>query len=169
MPTVKTLTATTPNELKDLSGCVHDAYFEHEQVVFDEATRTVTVPFAQEGGQWVELADSQLPEPELLREKKWWRSAVYRVPLLRCEVVVHKARSVDVGPEDAPLDPGMLDHIEYDSGSGSIMFRTVTGPQITARVHSLRVDIAVTDAVALHVRRRHGLFGIITDRIGGDR
>jgi hypothetical protein len=165
MATVRTLTAATPEQLKEIGGSVHDAYFEHEKVVFDEGARTVTVPFAQEGGRWLELSNAVLPEPEFL--KKTWRYEEYRVPFLRCEVVVRAARSVDLGPEDTLIDPGMLDHIEYDSAAAQVLIRTVTGPQITVQVDSVQVDVVITDTVALHVRRKQGRFGVVTDKPEG--
>jgi hypothetical protein len=158
MSIVKRLRATTPEELEEVAGCVHDAYFEHEQVVFDEAACTVTVPFVQEGGEWLELPHASLPEPEVLR--KTWRYKEYRVPFLRCEVVVHSARSVHLGPKDTFPDPGMLDYIEYDSAGAQVLIRAVTGPEISVQVDSLQLEMVITDAVALNVRRRRGWVGV---------
>ena len=156
MQGTKTFRATAAADLEAAGGAVHDAYFDPADVIFDRDATAVNLPFLQEGGDWVGL-----PGPALINEN--WRYREYDVPLFRCVLTIHAARSYRVGPEGRD-EPGMLDYVVFDDAKGVVVVRTVTGPPLVAEVDDLDVRVVVSDIVGGRVRRRVGkLLGIHRD------
>jgi hypothetical protein len=58
------VTARTAEELREISGLLHDAWIDLEGSDYDAEARTVVVAFAQEAGAFKEL-----PRQELVRRR----------------------------------------------------------------------------------------------------
>jgi hypothetical protein len=89
-PVIRRLHATTPEELYEIGGWAHDAYFAWEEVEFDALRRTVVVPFAQQPPD-----DVEAPRAELVRERRVGGS-VFKVPFLRYRLVVRGATRCEI-------------------------------------------------------------------------
>jgi hypothetical protein len=87
---IRRLHATTPEELYEIGGWAHDAYFAWEEVEFDALQRTVVVPFAQQPPD-----DVGAPRAELVRERRVGGS-VFKVPFLRYRLVVRGATRCEI-------------------------------------------------------------------------
>jgi hypothetical protein len=146
-----TWTAESVPELDEISGVVHDAWFDVDEVVRDRAAGTVTVPFAQDPGQFD--ADEQCrddPRPQLLR--RTWRYTEERVPFIRG--VLRVGHVVALSEDDEFGDAAMLLGTSYDEATRRVTVRAASG-NVTAVVERLGVTVEIhPHEVALYVRRR---------------
>jgi hypothetical protein len=142
-----------------VSGVIHDAYLEADEVQYDQAARLVSVPFAQEWGDWSPLDEDagrrDAPRPEPMR--KTWRHTEERVPFMRGLLQVRNVTSFSA--DQTVGDARMLLGIRYDAAAGRVTIDGVSG-NLAALVDALDVTAQLRpDEVALYVRRRHWWFG----------
>jgi hypothetical protein len=105
-----TLTARTPEDLGLLGGWLHDAYFEHEEITFDQGSQVVAIPFAQEAGNAMR---SPLASEHLRRT---WRYEDWRIPFFRGSLTGRDAAGFDQD-ESGTGEPEMLGGISYSDGA----------------------------------------------------
>jgi len=157
-PGVTTWHAETPDGLEEVSGVIHDAWFDIDGVRYDETTQVLIIPFAQEGG-WGPMLDDpawrDAPKPELVRTS--WRYRDERVPFVRGTLRITAVESVTL--DQGAGDAAMLLELLYDSATRRLTVEGVSG-DLVARVHRLDVTAELVNEVALYVRRRHGLLGV---------
>lgn len=101
--------ASTPQELRAVSGAIHDAYFDPDEVVFDESAGQLLVPFAQEAGPWWEP-----PPKQLIRRTRLFSE--YRVPFMSGTLKVHHVTAVEC--DEGWGDMGMLTGSTTTHGGG---------------------------------------------------
>ena len=150
--------AESVGDLPEISGVIHDAYFDADAVRYDAAARTVCIPFAQEWDSPPLDADpawQAVPQPVFVR--KAWRYTEERVAFMRgvLRVADVNAFSADAGAGDA----GTLLGIAYDSLSGRLTIEGVSG-DLAALIG--RIDVTAElhpGEVGVFVLRRRGLFG----------
>ena len=153
-----TWNAESAEALAEISGVIHDAWFDADDVQYDAAAQTLCVPFAQEW-DWPPLNEGpewqKAPRPEFLR--KTWRFTEERVPFMRGVLRVRHVTSfsADAGVGDA----GMLLDVEHDPHAGKLTIHGVSG-DLAALI--VRIDVTAElrpDEVALYVSRRRGRLG----------
>jgi hypothetical protein len=155
-----TLTARTPEDLGPLDGWLHDAYFEYEEIAFDQGSQVVAIPFAQEAGNAI---PSPLASEHLRRT---WRYEDWRIPFFRGSLTVRDAAGFDQD-ESGTGEPGMLGGISYSDGA--LRVATVTGPALVIPVGRLDLELALGEEVSFWVRRRIGRWtSAESDRREGD-
>lgn len=146
-----TWTAERVAELEEISGIVHDAWFEVDEVVDDRVDGTLTIAFAQE--PWQLDADEQsrdAPQPEFLR--RTWRYEEQRVPFIRGVLRVRYV--VAISADEGFGDAAMLLGTSYDEATQRLTVQGVSG-NLTAVVERLGVTVEILpDEVALYIRRR---------------
>lgn len=150
--------ATTEAELVEISGVIHDSWFDSEMTAYDEAAKTVTVEFGQTW-EWSPLQSAPewhgAPATEVVRQT--WRYTEERVPFMRGVLRIHHVLSLSSEPEWG--DARMLSTVTYDETSGCVDVVGVSG-NLTAVVSALQVTTELMpQEVAFFVRRRRGLFG----------
>jgi hypothetical protein len=158
---VTTWHAEFADDLAELGGVVHDAWFDIDGVVHDEACQTLVIPFAQEwewGPMLEDPAWPDAPKPELTRTT--WRYREERVPFMRGTLRIADVESVAI--DKGARDAAMLLGIRYDSTTRSITVEGVSG-NLLVRVQRLHVTVEFLPEVVLYVRRRHGRFGGASD------
>jgi hypothetical protein len=153
--------ATSHDELRQIGGWVHDAYFDWERVDFDAANGVVVVRFEQEP---TDEAECSQPGARLVGRGRLG-ARIYRVPFVRCTATIRHATGCAVEERDRD-DPGMLDVIE-PGGPGEIVFVAVTGPGLRVAVDEIDVQIAMTDELAFYIRRTD--FGLGTSDAPWDK
>ncbi len=143
------LTVTRPEELELVTYWVHDAYFDYEDASFSEADSRTTMAFSQESG-WGDRHAS-MPNPQLLKRTLFSRH--YRVPFVRCYLVVENALGMSV--DDAGRgDPGMLNEVTFAASRRQVGIDAVVGPSIVVPVSDLMLRVLVTQQVVLETRRK---------------
>jgi hypothetical protein len=153
---VTTWAAESIEALEELSGVIHDAYFDADDVRYDGAARVLRVPFAQE---WPAINEregrSGGQQPKSVPRS--WRRKEKRVPFMRGLVSVAHVDSF--APDESAGDAGILLGISYDADARRLTIEGVSGV-LAALVE--RIDVTVElreDEVALYVVRRRGLLG----------
>ena len=146
---VEALAVTREEDLELVTGWVHDAHFDYEEASFSEAASRGTVPFAQESG-WGDR-HSSMPNPQLLRRTLFSRQ--YRVPFVRCLLVIENALEMSVD-EAGREDPGMLDEVTFDATRREVRLAAVVGPGIVVLVTDLNLRVIVTQEVVVEVCRK---------------
>jgi len=142
---VRSFHAASIDELRAIAGATHDAHFDPDEVVHDEAAHTLVVPFAQEAGEWQEM-----PQMELVRRS--WRVDEYRVPFMRGALTIHDV--VEIQVKDGWGDMGMLVGVGFDESAMQVKLKSESTLRVT--VSNLRVEADLTDEVVGHARRRVG-------------
>jgi hypothetical protein len=151
--------AESGEALEEISGVIHDAYFDADAVEYEASAQTLRVPFAQ-GWDGLLLDKEpewqQAPQPEVLR--RTWRYTEERVPFMRGVIYVRHVESfvADAGAGDA----GMLLGIDYDADTRKLRIGGVSG-DLVALVG--RIDVTAelrSDEFALYVSRRCGRLGV---------
>ncbi len=140
--------ATSADELREIAGWVHDAYFAWEEVDFDREAAVVTVPFQQEPTHEAECGQAGA---RLVKRGRFGRH-VYRAPFVRCTLTIRRAQTCaidDLGRDE----PGMLTVVEADGASGGVLIEAMTGPDVRVRADAIEVEIAMSDELAFHIRR----------------
>jgi hypothetical protein len=163
---VSTWNAESPEALQEVSGVIHDAYFDAGHVRYDHAARLLSVPFAQEWGDWWPLDEDaerhDAPRPEPVR--KTWRYTEERVPFMRGLLRVRHVTSFTADAEAG--DAGTLLGVRYDAATRRLTIDGVSG-NLAATVENLEVTAELrSDEVALHVARRHGWLGSSSTPLG---
>ena len=148
--------AASADQLREISGLIHDSYFDIDDVEHDAAAGTLSIAFAQRCDR-PPLCDDpdwqRAPQPEFVR--KTWRYTESRVPFMRGSLVVKQLESFTLDP--AAGDAGMLLSVSHDEATGMLTIDGVSGA-LEARVR--RVDVVAElapDEVALYVRCRRGI------------
>jgi hypothetical protein len=147
---MRLIVATTREELDRIP--VHDAWFDVDEVVQDEAKRTLVLPFAQEPDQ---TADA--PEPQLVRRRRL--SNEYRAPLVGWVLTVHNVR--EVRAKEGWADMGMLLGVAFDAVRRQLTIES--NGKLDAVVDALRVEASGGTDVVRWSRRRIGPFGVVSD------
>jgi hypothetical protein len=157
--------ATGQTGTDEISGVLHDAYGDPELVSFDGPGGVLTFPVAQEIDTWMDVPDG------VARTRAWKRRHLpgrsLSVPFMQVNVTVRSAASFQLGPENID-DPWMLVEVAFDSTEGRLVFERMTGPLLTVKVQELSMEAAVTDHVAVTVRRRVWLLGAESDALDGE-
>lgn len=146
--------AQTADALDVISGVIHDALLDIDDVEHDAAAWTLTIPFAQDWGQ---AADAEeVPEAELVAVT--WRYREEKVPFMRGLLRIANVRGVEL--DRGIGDAAMLLGLRYDGDTSRLTIDGVSG-DIVATVDRLDVTCELSrDEVAMYVRRRHSrLFG----------
>jgi hypothetical protein len=158
---VNTWKAQCAADLDEISGVVHDAWFDADELVHDRAAGTLAVPFAQES-EW-----QGAPRTQFLR--RTWRYTEERVPFMHG--VLRVGHVVAVSQDENAGDAAMLLGVRYDESTRRVTVEGVSG-SVTAVVERLDVTAELhPDEVALYVRRRRShIFGAESDvPLWGDR
>jgi hypothetical protein len=79
-----TLHAASIEELTQIGGWVHDAYFDWRRIEFDAGAGVVTVPFAQQPAE----AGAGEIAPRVVDRTRFLRLPILEVPFVRCLVTV---------------------------------------------------------------------------------
>lgn len=149
----------------EISGVLHDAYGDPRLVSFDESAGVLTFPVAQEIDTWMDVPDG------VARTRAWKRRHLpgrsLSIPFMQVNVAVRSATSFQLGPENVD-DPWMLEEIAFDATPRRLVVESMTGPLLTVEVQELSVEAAVTDHVAVMVRRRVWALGAESDASEGD-
>jgi hypothetical protein len=157
--------ATGQTGTEEISGILHDASGDAELVSFDEPGGVLTFPVAQEIDTWMDVPDG------VARTRAWKRRHLpgrsLSVPFMQVNVTVRSATSFQLGPDNVD-DPWMLVEIAFDRTEGRLVFERMTGPLLTVQVRELSMEAAVTDHVAVTVRRRVWALGAESDALEGD-
>jgi hypothetical protein len=148
----------------EISGALNDAYGDRELLSFDEPRGVLTFPVAQEIDTWMDVPG--VPRTRALK-RRYLPAVSLSIPFMQVNVLVRSAVSFQLGPENVD-DPWILDEVAYDPVEGRLAFEPVIGPRLTVRVQELAVEAAVTDHVAVTVRRRVGLLGAESDAPDGE-
>jgi hypothetical protein len=147
VPVIKRLAATDPDALPEISGWLHDAYFDTANLTFDERDGTVTILLEQEPLEH----HQQLPSPEHIRKTALYDE--FAMPYLRCILRIAGASSLRL-PEDAEL-LSMLLGLRYDP-AGRVRVQVDTAEWIDIAVDHLDVELEITDTIEQIRRRRVG-------------
>lgn len=155
-----TYRADSPAGLREISGVVHDAWFDFDDVRYDSAERTLVVPFAQE---WpASLRDDpewrDAPEPEVVRTTRRFREE--RVPFMAGMLQIGEAEAVELDPNSG--DSGAVNLVRYSGRRRTVVVDCVSG-DLQARVSRIDVTAEIVNEVALYVRRRTGLLGACSE------
>ena len=147
------LTAEDVQGLREVSGAIHDAHFDPDDLRFVSSDATLVVPLLQEG--W---PSGPTPSRELVSES--WRVREYRVALFHGELRVRHVLSM---PQRGDWgEQGMLDALAVDSAKREV--RLEAGGFLHVPVSRLEIEVEISDSVSGYVRRRVGKFtGIATD------
>jgi hypothetical protein len=130
---------------------VGDAYFEADAINYDAAIGTLEVPFEQEPWDPDSGADSSSWE---LTKRTWWKRE-YRVPFLRCAVIVRNVVRVDGLDTFGRDDPFVLTAVAWNESREAV--EIVAGSSVLlAVVRRFDVEQVVTDEVATWRRRSVG-------------
>ena len=140
------LRATAPGELEAISGLIHDAHFDYDEVAFDEGQRTLTIPFHQEVQSWSRGRGE--PPWESVRSTRWYQE--YRVPFYRGRLTVHHVTAFE-GVADSGAPPELVG-IRYDGARGRVTIDD--WGEIHVGVERLEVTAELTDEATLTMRRR---------------
>ncbi len=146
--------ATSSEDLPQVGGWVHDAYFDWDRISFDAARGVVSVPFSQEPADVEECGQ---PGAQLVGRSRFG-ARVYKVRFVRCTATIGLARGYAVDNRHRD-DPGMLNLVEATE-PGEIVFVPVTGPEVRIAVDGIDVRVEMTDELAFYVRRTEHIFGI---------
>ena len=155
--------AESAQDLAQAGGVIADSWFDVNDVVHDEDTRTLTLRFAQDW-DWSPIRDeaewADAPRPEPIR--RTWRYREEHVSFMRGTLHIGTVDAVDTDPTFG--DSAMLLRVDYDDDddAGILTVRSVSG-NLNARVERVDVSIELVNDVALLVRRRHGFFGGISE------
>ena len=135
--------ATTPEQLLEVAGVTHDAYFDARDIVHDESRQMIVIPFAQEAGPW-----DGTRQDELVRRSRL--SSEYRVPFTRGFLTIRHV--VGTQSTDGWGDMGMLVGLDFDDARKQV--RLESGSYLRVTVSELLVEVEVTDEVVGHAPRR---------------
>ena len=137
--------AEDERSLREISGAVHDAYFDSAAIEHSAEEGTVTIPFHQEGWSDGPGADSRLVA-------ETWRFREYRVAFFHGTLTVRHVRTV-AQPEGWDHS-GMLLGVHFKSAASEVRVCAVDCLRLT--VDALHVAVAISENVAGYVRRRSG-------------
>ena len=138
--------ASTPQELYEVGGWVHDAHFDWQQIEWDAEQRTVTIPFWQES-----TGETNQAGPEFVAKRRFG-ATVLKVPFVRCRLIVRQATGVQIA-SDGRDEPGMLNYVDFHSRSASIRVKAAIGPGVSIAVNAIDVEIALTDEAEFWKKR----------------
>jgi hypothetical protein len=146
---VTTWHAEFVEDLAEVAGAVHDAWFDIDDLVHDVASQTLVIPFAQEwdwGRMREDAAWRDAPKPELTRAT--WRYREERVPFMRGALRIASVESVAI--DERAGDAAMLLGIRYDVTTRAVTVEGVSG-NVSAHVQDLdddRSDASAPPAVS---------------------
>jgi hypothetical protein len=151
--------AHSAEALGEISGVIHDAYFDYDEVRYDPEAGVVRVPFGQ-AWDWPPLNEDpewrDAPRTEFVR--KTWRYTQERVPFMRGVLMIRQVQTFT--PDARAGEAGMLLSLDHDAGSGKLTVNAVSG-DLVAVVSSVDVEADLRpDEVALWVVRRRGRIGV---------
>ena len=152
--------AKSAGDLNEISGVIHDAWFDIDDVAYDQAAGSLCIAFAQD---WKQLPEAQArgdaPAAQLVR--RTWRYTEEHVPFARGDLRIEHV--VAVRTDEAMGDAGMLLGVSYDQSARRLIVEGVSG-SLMASIKRLGVTAELhADQVAVYVRRRRGLLGGISD------
>ena len=150
--------ATSTKQLEEISGLIHDSYFDLDDVEYDAAAGTLSVAFAQ-SQDWSPLsldpAWHDAPQTEVLAKTRGYTEE--RVPFVRGLLVVTQVVSATL--DSAAGEAAMLLGIGYEEAVRELTIEGVSG-NLVARVKRLHVVAELQpNEIALYVRRRRGRIG----------
>jgi hypothetical protein len=155
------VTEPAPEQMRRVDRVIHDGVMDADQVVFDAATGTVTIPFAQEPDNFEDLPGPPLERPVLRRTT--WRYREYRVPLYRAVLLLRRVRSFDMGTTGEAW--GYLTQLKWEPWLSRIRIPLGARDDAVAVVESFDLEVRLTAGRAGSIRRRIGRFTAIeTDR-----
>jgi hypothetical protein len=158
------IVATGQTGIDEVSGVMNDAYGDRELLSFDEPRGVLTFPVAQEIDTWMDVPGAPRTRA---RKRRYLPGMSLSIPFMQVNVVIRSAMSFRLGPENVD-DPWILDEVAYDPTERRLAFEPVIGPRLTVKVQELSMEAAVTDHLAVTVRRRVGLLGAESDSPDGE-
>lgn len=139
---VVTLTASTPEELREIAQAIDLARVDRPNVRHYEAEGRVVVRFAKEGGAWPELPTKQLA-------RRTWLFTVHLVPFLRGALTIHHVVELG-GFQDWR---GALTGLDFDPRRRCVELDADYG-MLSATVSALLVEAELSGEIAFLTRRR---------------
>ena len=148
MTVVATIDATHVDSLVTVSGWAHDAHLLSAAPDLAVHDGQVSIEFQQEPLD----NELDLPRREFVR-RSWWATE-YRLPFVRCRLMVASARSIVVPNGDLLGDDTLLG-VSWNAKKSRVDVDTGWGP-IAVNVGALNVRLEITDEVVSVRRRRVG-------------
>ncbi len=140
------LTITDPDTLGEISGEIHDSYFDIEDVEFDAANSVLTIPFRRWSDEEARLVGEDPPATGWRRlfatvlEKSW------EAPWYRWILRIHHANSYELR-DGARIGGGDFHEISYDPARNLVIVDGNLPVTIEARVQALAVQVQQTDQI----------------------
>jgi hypothetical protein len=127
------LTVRDPERLPEIVARIHDRLFNTEDIVLDEVTRTLTIPFAQE-----------LRDRGTVIVKSAFKETV-KVPLVRSVLRIHNVERY-VLQDAAHIGTQELAGVTYEPQAQRVTVTADVPVQVTVDVTSLEVSLEETGA-----------------------
>lgn len=151
------LTITDPDALDEISGEIHDSYFDIEDVDFDAAQRVLTIPFRRWSYEEARLIRGDPPVTGWRKLFGEGTTKSWEAPWYRWNLRIREADSYRL-EDGARVGDGDFHKISYDLVRNSVIIEGNLPVTIEARVRTLVVDVQQTDE----------LLGIAHYRTSGD-
>jgi len=117
--------AKAVRDLDDISGVLHDAWFDIDDVAYDQAAGSVCIAFAQDWEQLSEAEGQGRDAPAAQFVRRTWRYTEERVPFARGDLRIEHV--VAVRTDEAMGDAGMLVGVTYDQAARRLIVNGVSG------------------------------------------